>query len=355
MKLTPALVAACAFSIVVCGMASGQVTLLGRAIVPKGVSANGRVVIGQDANVGRAFQWTREGGLYTFGNDNDMPAFSGANAVSADGTWVVGGSTGGAFRWHGTGTFESIVNLPPPFTGGTATGVSADGTAVSGYSGGASGFDPIGPWYWTQAGGFQAIPIDNASAVGISRNGAVVVGTTRDAFRGFTWTPGGGLRALQAPAGAPFPTTSATAINFDGTIVVGNSGGGTPTVWRNEVPSVLPNLPGYGFTPACLNDVGTIIAGSAVNNQAIPHAMIWTPSRGTELFTTYLASYGISFPAGYQPRSISGVSADGLTFCGYGDNGVFAQGFVITVPSPSAFALFGVILSVAHPRRARRG
>ena len=355
MKLTPALVAACAFSIVVCGMASGQVTLLGRAIVPKGVSANGRVVIGQDANVGRAFQWTREGGLYTFGNDNDMPAFSGANAVSADGTWVVGGSTGGAFRWHGTGTFESIVNLPPPFTGGTATGVSADGTAVSGYSGGASGFDPIGPWYWTQAGGFQAIPIDNASAVGISRNGAVVVGTTRDAFRGFTWTPSGGVRLLQAPAGLPSQTTFASAINFDGTIVVGTSGGGFPTVWRNEVPSTLPLLPGNaGFVPTCLNDLGSIIPGNTVDNHAIPYAAIWTEARGTELFTAYLASFGISFPAGYRPELISSVSSDGLTFTGRCVNpGVSREGFVVTIPAPSALATSALALTLLARRRRR--
>ena len=223
--MSPALVAACAFSVVACGVASAQFTQLGQGTIARAISADGTAVVGQTSNE-KAFRWTAAGGQYDFGLDGDMPAFSNALAVSADGTWVVGTSPAGAFRWHGTGTFQSIVNLPPPFTGGTATGVSADGNAVSGYSGGGSGFNPVGPWYWSESGGFQAIPVDNAYGVGISRNGAVVLGTTRDAFRGFTWTPSGGVRLLQAPAGSPFPTTSASAINFDGTIVIGRSGGG---------------------------------------------------------------------------------------------------------------------------------
>lgn len=352
-KRTSVVAVACAFSVVACGVAFGQFTQLSQGTFARAISADGRVVVGQTSNE-RAFLWTAAGGQYTFGNDSDMPPNSMALGVGADGQWVVGTSPAGAFRWHGTGTFQSIVNLPPPFTGGTATGVSADGSAVSGYSGGGSGFDPIGPWYWTQSGGFQSIPVNNASAVGISRNGAVVVGTTRDSFRGFTWTPSGGVRALQAPTGSPFPTTSASAINHDGTIVIGRSGGGAPTVWRNEVPSVLPVLPGFGFVPTCLDDSGSVICGWSFGSQPISHAMIWTQGRGTELFGTFLESQGISFPTDYFFTNVTGVSADGLTFSGNGGfAGQVGAGFVVTVPVPASLALAGVALGLLARRRSR--
>lgn len=362
MKRGSGIVAAwmCAFSgfglIGSVGVASAQVTLLGTNTRANGVSADGRVVVGE-VGVGttHAFVWTAAGGRNDFGLDPGMPQTSTANAVSGDGRYVVGGSFAGGYRWSGPGTFQTLGTLPFPIGGAPAYGVNGDGSVIAGWAGNTN-TGPVGSFYWTQSGGMQQIPISIDIAprvVGVSRDTGVAVGTAGlGDTRAFTWSPSAGTRVLQAPAGAPFQTTTAAAINFDGTIVVGTSSVGT-TVWRNEVPSIIPQLPGFGFEPACLNDDASVIAGLG-SRSGILYAVIWTQARGTELLTSYLASQGVSLPSGIFFQSVTGVSSDGRTIVGVGGFlGGAAQGFVVTVPAPATVALTGCLMAFVAQRRRR--
>lgn len=360
MKRGSGIVAAwmCAFSgfelIGSVGVASAQVTLLGPNTRANGVSADGSVVTGETTSgATKAFAWTAAGGRVDFGAEPGMPLESLGLAVSGNGSTVVGASLSGAFRWRGPGTFELIGQLPEPVGHVGATGVSGDGSVIVGW-GLDDGAGIQRSFYWTQSAGMQQIPGVQGRALGVSRNTGVVVGTAGIGnTRGFTWSPSGGTRVLQAPAGATTPETTAAAINFDGTIVVGTSSAG-PTVWRNEVGAPMPEVPGFGFFPQCLNDDASVVAGWGYNSQAISYAMIWTRERRTELFGTYLVSQGISFPNGFFFSQITGVSADGRTFVGYGGIvGQSTQGFMVTVPSPSSVALSGIALAVVAHRRRR--
>jgi len=118
-----------------------------------GVSADGSVVVGYSAAmVGmaseerEAFRWTEGGGMHGLG---DLPGgglytYSGARAVSADGSIVVGYGDSDvgweAVVWdatHGMRTVQEVLDLWGVDIGSwqleKATGVSADGTVVVGY------------------------------------------------------------------------------------------------------------------------------------------------------------------------------------------------------------------------------
>lgn len=333
--------------------AFGQLTLLSPNTQPSGISADGRVIGGRalTPNGTRAFLWSAAEGY----READSPAVSGGG-VSGDGSTLVGGSPVGAYRWRGPGTFQPLGTLPPPFAGTSATGVSGDGSVVVGYAGNIF-VGPTTGWYWSESTGIQQIHVTDGRAVGVSRNGAVVVGTTDFGFfRGFTWTPSGGERYLQSPDGVS--VTYARAINFDGSIVVGNSNPtSAPTIWTNEAPMLLPVPAGWlnGFSPLCLNDNATVVAGVGGAGGDDVGAVVWTTSRGTERFGAYLTANGISFPSGFLFSTITGVSADGRTFTGTGGiAGEIGGGFVVTVPAPgsAALGLGAALIAIRRKRKA---
>src|SRR5262249_44815241 len=114
---------------------------LGYSTYPAGVNADGSVVVGSAR--AQAFRWTAAtagGDLGTLPGDTS----SGAYAVSAEGSTVVGGSCMGtsdegatcrAFRWTEATGMMSLGKLPGDSTS-LALGVSADGSVVVGVSGG---------------------------------------------------------------------------------------------------------------------------------------------------------------------------------------------------------------------------
>ncbi|CAG1009323.1 hypothetical protein PHYC_03688 [Phycisphaerales bacterium] len=77
-----------------------------------GLSADGRVAAGTSygslqRNPG--YVWTREGGRYDFGLEAGLPTATIVYGLSGDGTTAVGQATDlGAFRWSGTGTYQSL-------------------------------------------------------------------------------------------------------------------------------------------------------------------------------------------------------------------------------------------------------
>ena len=219
------------------------VLLGGDSSVANAVSADGSVVVGysyvggrsvEDTTPTHAFRWTQAGGMADLGV---LPgdSSSSANAVSADGSTVVGmseveGSNGAvslhAFRWTQAGGMIDLGTL-----GGkkaAAHGVSADGSVVVGES----GAEPEGTdhaFRWTQAGGMAdlgVLPGDSSSmANAVSADGLVVVGYSysakADAAHAFRWTEADGMIDLGVPPGAR--SSVANAVSADGSVIVGDS------------------------------------------------------------------------------------------------------------------------------------
>ncbi len=121
-----------------------------------------------------------------------------ANAVSADGSVVVGEAPFGiysrAFRWTQAGGMQSLGSLSNHKS--NALGVSADGNVVVGYDENTNRL--MRPFRWTQATGMQALHPSYArgpfAAYGASSDGSIVVGATGTAA--FRWTPDGGMEDL---------------------------------------------------------------------------------------------------------------------------------------------------------------
>ena len=156
------------------------------------VSYDGSVVVGTNdtPNGRRGFYWTEATGqinMGTLGSANPFyDPFSEGNAVSADGSVVVGYVTTSAdeyykaFRWTPSGGYN-VIGLPPVTNGIPAGGagyISGNGLVIAGQ--GQTGGD-IGSWTWTSLTGFSPLPTgpgDTSAGVnGISFDGSVLVGT----------------------------------------------------------------------------------------------------------------------------------------------------------------------------------
>src|SRR5262245_55721166 len=119
--------------------------------------------------------------FFGLGSPGGRLGSSGATAVSADGTTVVGWSSSNpsgpveAFRWTAT---TGILGLG--FSAGTtsseATAVSADGSVVVGFE----PFNGTAAWLWTESAGFSILAVpqqyDWCRTTDISNDGQTVVG-----------------------------------------------------------------------------------------------------------------------------------------------------------------------------------
>lgn len=140
-------------------------------IISFGVSADGSTAVGyQDGpNGSEAYRWTESGGAQGLGF---LSTISGASDVSADGNTVVGSGNGGAFIWTPDTGMTNLATTGPlnePFFG-QPNAISADGSTVVGV---------VGPspeaWIWTETSGLQFLGISQA-AYGASADGSVVIG-----------------------------------------------------------------------------------------------------------------------------------------------------------------------------------
>src|SRR5262249_9835225 len=155
-----------------------------------------------------------------------------AFGVDADGTVVVGESSGQVFRWV-NGTMTGLGFLP----GGKfsrANGVNADGTVVVGDAVDASARTQA--FRWTAASGMVglgSLPGGNQSEPrGVNADGTVVVGEAIDAsgtFQAFRWTAATRMQSVLTLLLAAKVVTMvgwqlyrATGVSADGTVIVGD-------------------------------------------------------------------------------------------------------------------------------------
>ena len=98
--------------------------------MPKGMSTDGSVIVGQGAGSG-AFRWTNATGFTSAGGWS-------AYAVSDDGSIIAGTTTGypgsEAYRRTFTSSVEALGFLYPGDVHSQATGISVDGNTIVGFS-----------------------------------------------------------------------------------------------------------------------------------------------------------------------------------------------------------------------------
>jgi len=166
-----------------------------------GASADGSVIVGEapSATDFEAFRWSKEEGMVGLGRTRST-----AYAVSADGSVIVGESRSAtaqdheAFRWTkeegmvGLGFLEPV---EPIFAYSGATAVSADGSVIVGYSASPLPVPAAEAFRW-EDGVMTGLGV-GGFAWAVSADGSVIVGENRITDRAFIWDAKYGTRDLK--------------------------------------------------------------------------------------------------------------------------------------------------------------
>lgn len=200
------------------------------------VSDGGAVVVGYAYNtqaaVSQAFRWTAATGMVGLGYTGPTHAHSEARGISRDGNTIVGWSrdflTGNAdpFAWTQSGGMRVLPLLPGRNTGG-AYAVSADGSFIV-------GGDSVGAVIWTPTGVQELTPPAGwyrSGADHVSDDGQVVLGSLLSTTQAVdaVWTPSTGfvpfldylaLNGISVPAG--YTIRDVNAMSGDGRTFCGS-------------------------------------------------------------------------------------------------------------------------------------
>jgi len=211
----------------------------------RGISGDGGTVVGSSefgTSSGIAFRWTEQGGMQGLGYVRPGGTFSQANAISRDGTTIIGISyTNGvydAFVWRDGPGMLGLPRLPgsSPNSTAQADAVNTDGSVIVG-----SSYSPVtlqaSAVRWTTAGveslgSVTGYPRSHAYAV--SGSGDLIAGDLFSSLTGlpntvFLWTPQTGMRlftdylsgyGISVPPG--YRMNHVSAISDDGLTFTGN-------------------------------------------------------------------------------------------------------------------------------------
>ena len=258
-------------------------------------------------------------------------AFGIATAVSADGQFIVVNyfGTGGQPPAAGSAVVRAGPDgrVPLGLNVGTGLGISGDGSIVVGAG-------PTGPFRWTQAGGAVGLgslstTFPGGAANGISRDGQTIVGwainpaNTREAFR---WTQAAGMVGLGTlPGGGGNIASEANAVSADGSVIVGrtNSQQGLQA-FRWTQPSGIVPLGGLGGPPfdsvaRALSGDGRVVVGTSFNATQGSQAFVWTEPAGIVRVADVLSARGVNL-TGWTLTDATGVSGDGRIIVGQGSS-----------------------------------
>jgi hypothetical protein len=237
----------------------------------------------------------------------------------------------------------------PSFAQTYAGGLSYDGTVAAGTDQNQDLSISVG-WRWTASGGRQNLAMLAANA--ISGDGNTVLGGDTSSTA-LVWH-NGTYTHLQSPAAANNPFNIGIATNYDGSIVVGRAGV-YPTIWHNGQGAILPLVSGFtnGRATDLSSDGGVIVGIVSPDGGTTERVFVWTPARGSELITTYFASFGIDL-SNYIIYNTPFVSADGRTFGLTGQSRIDSSihGIIVTVPAPGAASALALgCLALVRRRR----
>jgi len=205
-------------------------TLGGRDARAYGISPDGRYVVGRAMNPQlqtRPVRWAND--VPTAITNTEGTAFAVDNAGNTVGYYLMPNGNSMAFLWDGT-TLTNLGHLGGDFSQAYALASGAWGLAVVGRSFTSSGSITDMAFLWRPGSGMTGLGSLGGRwswALGISRNGQVVVGTSwlsdrpglRHAFR---WDAISGMVDLGVVPGGEW--TEAYACTFDGTTIVGRGG-----------------------------------------------------------------------------------------------------------------------------------
>lgn len=337
------------------GTLPGSGSFMSRA---NAVSADGTTVVGASQSVAgiEAFRWTFEGGMVGLGVLSGGDFYSEAYDVSANGAVIVGdgksaiGAHREAFRWE-SGVMRGIGDLPGGNFFSMARSVSADGNAITGEAVSGRGAEAF---RWDSQDGMLGLgdlpggPF-RSTGFAISDDGSTVVGSStaggpRDG-EGFRWTATTGMLGLGELDGAPL-TAIARAVSADGTIVFGSAEFPNAFQWT-EKSGIIDIGP---FTPLDASGDGAWVVGTT----PLPEAVIWNAQDGVRSIEQLLqTTYGLDL-LGWQLDRATGISDDGRVIVGTGVNPLgHGEGWIAVIPEPSSLSLLiGVFLAVVSKRRA---
>jgi probable HAF family extracellular repeat protein len=301
---------------------------------PWGISADGRVVVGDAGVEGgflrwHAYRW-RIGGemqilgsLYEDWNSTSFAASSDGSAVVGDG--LIAGGTHGAFRWTAQDGLIHLGDLSGGSDSSAARGVSADGEVVVGFS--SVGENITHAFRWTRDTGLVDLGVLpngwTSHAHAISADGLVVVGSSRNSDyknEAFRWTEAEGMVGMGDLAGGSF-SSIAYAINVDGSVAVGwGSADAGPEAFRwTESGGIvgLGFLAGTDSVAYAVSADGSVVVGAAADPRNRP--FIWTAREGMRNLQEIIEhELGLGLFDFDELIAATGVSADGRTIVGWG-------------------------------------
>ena len=196
-----------------------------------------------------------------------------------------------------------------------ALGVSADGSVVVGISRDAAGQNRA--FRWTLSGGIQDLGTlpGNSGAWAVSADGGVVVGAalTDGNWRAFRWTVAGGMQNL-GTLGGNF--SEAYSVSANGSAVVGRSrnADGRVLAFRWTAAGGMQNLGTLGGSESAAYGIstdGNVVVGVA-STGGNWRAFRWTAGGGMQDLGTLL---------GFSSSEAHGVSADGSVVVGWARSG----------------------------------
>jgi probable HAF family extracellular repeat protein len=289
------------------------------------ISADGRVVVGT-ANYGTsgrvAFMWTAEKGMVSLDPAPRSRAWAEAAAVSRDGSVIVGWWNGRAFRWTRKGGLVSLGTLPGSDTS-FAQAVSADGTVIVGVCTGGVRVSGVA-FRWTQQTGMIALPGDAIHAVNAtSADGKIAYGEEAEKsghLHVVRWDSDGNITRFAN--GPEVLISEVHGVTADGSIAVGSqltNSGLHAVAWfsSKDVRQLGAFHGGNSSEATAVNADGSVIVGTATDGANHNRTIVfrWTESTGMRSLTQWIREAG-GDPGPVEANLGLGVSADGSRIVG---------------------------------------
>ncbi len=327
------------------------------------------------------------GGLFAVGLKRDAPPHHAVGHAAI--LWDLSGG--------GSGVVFDLGASEPWVTESWATGTSGDGSVVGGSvfgdADGQGAFPHAVRWVNRGAAELLAEPVGTRSSevFDVSRDGSIVVGRVKDhdhsepatppskpikattGSKGIVWNAGGyavvepgvagseavdlALTVISGDSSVALATISTTRSNSKGGLYAIGSGGYTQLDGGDiNGDGVIDLLDDHDSFANALSGDGSVVGGSIALVPGEEQAVVWVRDINGDYaefaFADYLGSFGVTGFGGWTLGSVTGVSDDGLSFCGWGINPLGqTEGWAATVPTPGGLAVVGLSGLVMALRR----